>query len=107
MQRILPLTLVLLASPVAGQSFVREPLPRAPGARVTTITPPGPFTEASIAIDPRDPARAVGVYQNQASAAWTTDGGVTFAVAEGTAPSHYRVSGDPTVTVDRHGHAMF
>lgn len=100
------LSVALISSASSGQSFVREPLPRAPGARVTTITDPGPFTETSIAIDPRNPRRVVGVYQNQASAAWSADG-VTWAIAEGTAPPNYRVSGDPSVTIDRHGHAFF
>src|SRR5262245_14777054 len=91
-----------LVSPcAAAQSFVREPLPRAPGARVTTITAPGPFTEPGIAIDPRDSRRAVGVFQNQASAAWTADAGATWKLAEGTAPPNYRVAGDVSVAIDR------
>src|SRR6185503_675601 len=76
--------MMLVTSISRSQSFVREPLPRAPGARISTITAPGPFSEPGIAIDPRDPRRAVGVYQNQASAAWSADGGATWTTAEGT-----------------------
>src|SRR5690242_11800419 len=71
------LATALVAAPLAAQTFVRDPLPRAPGARVSTVTDPGPFTEPGIAIDPRDARHVVGVYQNQASAAWTTDGGAS------------------------------
>jgi hypothetical protein len=99
--------IVLATSSGRSQTFVREPLPRAPGARISTITAPGPFTETGIAIDPRDPRRAVGVYQNQAMAAWTADAGVTWTGAEGTAPPHYRVAGDPSVAIDHHGHVFF
>jgi len=110
MRRILVfrgLVIGFLAVPAANaQTFVREPLPRAPGAHVTTITEPGPYTEPGIAIDPRDAQRVVGVYQNQASAAWTADGGAGWKVAEGTAPPNYKVAGDVSVTFDRHGHAF-
>ena len=96
----------LASSAASGQSFVREPLPRAPGARVSTITDPGPFTEPGIAIDPRNARHVVGVYQNQASASWSTDGGATWTGAEGTVPPNYKVAGDVSVTIDRHGHAF-
>lgn len=72
------LAVIVLSPSAVAQSFVREPLPRAPGARVSTITEPGPFTEPGIAVDPRDARHAVGVYQNQANTAWTADGGVTW-----------------------------
>lgn len=95
-----------IAAADARQSFVREPLPRAPGARVTTITQPGPFTEPGIAVDPRDARHAVAVYQNEASAAWSGDGGATWTRSEGTAPPDYRVAGDVSVAIDRDGHAF-
>jgi hypothetical protein len=101
-----PLGLMLIAPAASGQTFVRERLPGAPGARVSTITDPGPFTEPGIAIDPRDPRRVVAVYQNQASAAWTADGGATWTPADGTVPPNYKVAGDVSVTIDRHGHAF-
>jgi hypothetical protein len=104
--RRIAMAMVVMTSPALAQRFVREPLPRAPGAHVTTITEPGPFTEPGIAIDPRDSRHAVGVYQNQTNAAWTTDGGDTWTGAEGTVPPNYRVAGDVSTTVDRHGHAF-
>ena len=100
------LTVALIAAADARQSFVREPLPRAPGARVTTITEPGPFTEPGIAVNPRDARHAVAVYQNEASAAWSGDGGATWTRSEGTAPPNYRVAGDVSIAIDRHGHAF-
>ena len=100
------LTVLLTASRGSAQSFVREPLPRAPGARVSSITEPGSFTEPGIAIDPRDSRHAVGVYQNQANASWSTDGGATWTGAPGTAPPNYRVAGDVSVAIDRHGHTF-
>ncbi|MEP7000880.1 MAG: exo-alpha-sialidase [bacterium] len=100
------LVLVVSSSRLGSQTFVREPLPRPPGANVTTITTPGSFSEPGITIDPRDPRHAVGVYQNQAMAAWTSDAGATWTNAEGTAPPHYRVAGDVSVAIDHHGHVF-
>ena len=105
--RIFVLGTLLTASRLLGQSAVLTPLPPAPGARVTTVTPEaGYFTEPGIAIDPRDPLHAVGVFQNNVHAAWTGDGGATWTVAQRTEPPDYRVSGDVSVAVDRHGHAF-
>jgi hypothetical protein len=57
-------------------------------------------------VDPRDARHAVATYQNQVHAAWTADGGATWTTATGTAPPNYRVSGDVSIAVDRHGHAF-
>ena len=46
------------------------------------------------------------MYQNQANTAWTADGGVTWTGAEGTSPPNYRVAGDVSVAIDRHGHSF-
>ena len=73
---------------------------------MSTITSPGPFTEPGVAVDPRDSRRAIVGYQNQVSAAWTADGGMTWTGADGVAPPNYRVAGDATVAIDRHGHAF-
>jgi len=83
------------------------PLPRAPGARVITVTPSARFfTEASIAADPHDPAHVVAAYQNSAHAVWSADSGCTWTIATGTEPPDCRVSGDVSVTFDRHDHAF-
>jgi hypothetical protein len=92
----------LAAAPVAAQS----PLPPAPNASVVAASEPGRSNEPGIAVDPKDPNRVVVVWQNQAHAAYSTDGGKTFAIAEGTAPSDWRVSGDVSVTFDNKGHAF-
>ena len=45
-------------------------LPRAPGARVVTVTAePGPWSEPGIALDPHDRSRILAVYQGRASGA--------------------------------------
>ncbi len=104
---IVVLGALLITSTVRAQRAVVASLPRAPGARVTTVTPEaGYFTEPGIAIDPRDPLHVVGVFQNNVHAAWTSDGGVTWTIAPGTEPPNYKVSGDVSVAVDRHGHAF-
>jgi hypothetical protein len=104
---ILVLRVLLTTSDLFAQGAVLAPLPRAPGAHVTTVTSePGYFTEPGIAIDPRNPRHAVGVFQNNVHAAWTADGGTTWTVAQGTEPPNYKVSGDVSVAMDRHGHAF-
>ena len=83
------------------------PLAAPPGAHVVTVTPaPGPYTEPGIAIDPRNPLHAVGVFQNNVHAAWTADGGRTWTLATGVEPPNFRVSGDVSVAIDLHGHAF-
>lgn len=81
-------------------------LPRAPGASVVTVSEAGRSNEPGIAVDPTDPNRVVVVWQNQAHAAYSTDGGKTFTVAENTAPPDWRVSGDVSATFDNKGHAF-
>ncbi|HEY7877084.1 MAG TPA: hypothetical protein VIC55_02605 [Gemmatimonadaceae bacterium] len=99
--------LLLSAAPLRAQQPASPALPLVPGAYVVTVTPaPGPYTEPSIAIDPRDPRHAVGVFQNNVHAAWTVDGGHTWTLAEGVEPPNYRVSGDVAVAMDLHGHAF-
>lgn len=84
-----------------------DSLPLAPGRRVITLTPrSGYYTEPAIAVDPRDPAHVLAAYQDNAHAAWSIDSGKTWTIAAGTEPPNYRVSGDVSVTFDRHGHAF-
>ena len=88
---------VLLAQPM---------LPRAPGARVVTITDaPGPWSEPGIAVDPRDPSRIVAVYQGAAAGAYSRDSGRTFSPAGVIAPSDWRRAGDVSTTFDDKGNA--
>ena len=82
-------------------------LPRAPQAQVFDLTPkPGYFTEPSIAINPHNPQQVAAAYQDNAHIAYSMDAGKHWETAAGTAPPDYRVSGDVSVTYDKHGHAI-
>jgi len=82
-------------------------LPLAPGARIITLTAePGPFTEPSIALNPKNPLQIVAAYQDNVHAAYSFDGGRHWQEAVGAAPSNYRVSGDVSVAFDNRGHAF-
>jgi hypothetical protein len=79
----------------------------APGRRVISLTPiPGRFSEPSIAINTVNPKKLVAAFQSNASVGYSTDGGETWNVAEGTAPANYKRSGDVTITYDHQGHAI-
>jgi hypothetical protein len=100
--RIFHLFLLLYAG-----SLVAQQLPPAPKAHTVDVTPKaGYFNEPSIAVNPKDPEQAVVAWQVPASAAYSTDGGQTWKVAEGTAPKNYRVSGDVSLAYDASGHAI-
>jgi hypothetical protein len=103
------LTSLVLAAIFSGASFAAsdDVLPKVPGAQVFTLTPtPGPFTEPGIAVNPSDPQQVVGVFQDNARAAYSQDAGHTWQLAEGVDPKNYRVSGDVSVTFDNQGHAF-
>ena len=99
-------SLVLFSSFAAMPGTAQSPLPPAPSAFVVAASEPGRSNEPGIAVDPKDPNHVLVVWQNQAHAAYSTDGGKTFAIAEGTAPSDWRVSGDVSATFDNKGHAF-
>ena len=97
------LTVAVFALPVRAQ-----PLPRAPGAHVFTLTPkPGHFTEPGVAVNPRNPKQVVVVYQFQAAAAYTRNGGKSWQLANGVSPTNYKMSGDVSVAFDNQGHAIY
>ncbi len=84
-----------------------QPLPPAPKAHLTDVTPkPGFFNEPAIAVNPKNPKQAAAAWQVNVSAAYSQDGGETWKVAEGTAPKDYRVSGDVSLAYDAAGHAI-
>jgi hypothetical protein len=88
-------------------NLLAQTLPPAPQARVTDINPkPGYFNEPSIAINPKNPEQLVVAWQINASAAYSTDAGRTWTIAEGTTPKDYRVSGDVSVAFDAAGRAL-
>jgi hypothetical protein len=82
-------------------------LPQAPGAQVKVLTATaGSFTEPSIAINPVSPQNIVAVFQTNAQASYSQDAGRTWAMANGVAPSNYKISGDVSTAFDNHGHAF-
>jgi hypothetical protein len=98
---------VALMFALFSAALFAQPLPPAPKAHLTDITPkPGFFNEPAIAVNPKDPQQAVAAWQVGASVAYSRDGGQTWKVAEGTAPKEYRVSGDVSITYDAAGHAI-
>ncbi len=92
------------ASPSA--TSVAAPLPTAPG-KVVTVTPDVGFhNEPSIAVNPGNPAQVVAAYQALASVVFSQDGGSSWKMATGTASTNYKVSGDVSITYDKHGAAI-
>ena len=80
---------------------VRAALPRAPAARVVTITPPGQTgSEPAIAVDPNNPKQVVGAAG--AWAAYSTDGGLTFTAVR-PAGDAGRSGGDVSLAFDDKG----
>ena len=95
-------TAAVFAAPPTAVS--QTTLPRAPGARVVTITPPGRTgSEPSIAVNPYSPSQVVGVYGGP-GVAYSTDSAATFAIAEGTAPAGWRGAGDVSIAFGLNGH---
>src|SRR5215469_7448837 len=102
--RILSATCVFLAARFIS---LAQNLPRAPQAQIFDLTPkPGYFTEPSVAVNPTNPKQIVAVFQDNAHAAYSHDAGQTWELAEGVAPTNYRVSGDVSVVFDNQGHAF-
>lgn len=102
----MPRTAALLLI-LAVCSLNAQQLPLAPKAHVVDINPkPGFFNEPAIAVNPANPQQVVVAWQINASAAYSTDGGRTWSIAEGTAPKDYRVSGDVSLAYDASGHAL-
>ena len=96
------LSIVSLAGWVNGQE-----LPKAPHGRVFSLTPaPGYFTEPGVAVNAANPQQVVAVFQGNAHAAYSQDGGASWQLAEGVDPKNYRVSGDVSTVFDNQGHAF-
>jgi hypothetical protein len=84
-----------------------QDLAKAPHAEVFPLTSTaGPFTEPAIAVNPGSPKQVVGVFQDNVHAAYSTDSGHSWQLAENVDPKNYRVSGDVSVTFDSQGHAI-
>ena len=83
-----------------------------PLAHIVTVSPDGGhYSEPGIAINPRNPKQIVVVFQGgksvqgTATAAYSTDGGETFHLAQGTASPDWKVLGDVSTTFDTAGNA--
>jgi len=84
-----------------------QDLPKAPHRQVFALTPtPGYFTEPGVAVNPGNPKQVVAVFQDNAHAAYSTDSGETWQIAEGVDPKNYRVSGDVSTVFDNEGRAF-
>ena len=99
-------TTAALSQAGSSKGSALEPLPRAPAAKVTNLTPaPGFFNETSIAVNPWNPRELVAAYQVNATVAYSRDGGQSWRKAEDTAPKDYRISGDVSVAFGADGAA--
>lgn len=109
--KLVPATCVLLAAiSVPSQQPPNAPsaaqLPGVPG-RVLTITPEAGFNnEPSIAVNAANSSQLIAAYQMPARVAYSQDGGNSWKLATGTEPKDYRISGDVSVTYDKHGTAI-
>src|SRR5208337_2815264 len=100
--------LLLLAATLHAQEQAApaDQLPPVPG-KVFTVTPQAGYrSEPSIAVNAKNPSQVVAAYQTLATVAYSQDGGSSWKIATGTAPKDYRVSGDVSVTYDKHGAAI-
>ncbi len=99
--------LLLVAGFAATVAAFADDLPKAPQAHVFSLAPePGPFTEPAVAVNPNDPRQVLAVFQDNAHAAYSTDSGNSWQLADGVDPQNYRVSGDVSTVFDNHGHAF-
>jgi hypothetical protein len=93
-------------SPASSTAVVGDLRTAAPG-RVLTVTPEAGFhNEPSIAVNPGNPSQVVAAYQSHASVVFSQDGGNSWKAATGTASTDYKVSGDVSITYDKHGAAI-
>ncbi len=100
---------IILLGVLASFSSLAMPqdLPKPLGMSVVTLTADlGPYTEPSVAVNPRNPQQVVVAYQDNAQISYSSNGGRDWLAASGTAPSNYRVSGDVSVTYDSRGQAI-
>ena len=92
--------------PATPSISVAEQLPSPPG-KVFTVTPEAGFhNEPSIAANPGNPLQVVAAYQAHATVVFSQDGGNSWKTATGTASTDYKVSGDVSITYDKHGEAI-
>jgi hypothetical protein len=107
-ERAVWFVLVALLGGAAGvRAQAVAPLPAAPGAKVTTLSPqPGTWSEPSVAVNPLDPRQVVAAFQFVAQAGYSNDAGETWKLATGVAAGNYKMSGDVSTAFDDKGHAL-
>src|SRR5579871_5393316 len=99
------LKLILSGALIAGCAWrtasAQQSLPRAPGAHVVTVSKLG-AEEPGIAVNPRNPAQVVVVFQPPGQVAYSTDSGRTFTPAELGPAADWRGApgGDVSTTFD-------
>ncbi len=114
------ITATLFAQTVVTQTVMAQvavaptTLPRAPKATVVDVSgASGRVSEPGIALNSKNPAQLIAVYQGGAqveglgAAAYSSNGGQTFTIAKGTQLSDWHVVGDVTTTFDNQGHAFW
>jgi len=103
------LPVILLATGLAiGAALAQNAatLPLAPGAHIVTISPQGGHgSEPGITVNPNNPNQVVAVYQ-PATAAYSTDGGQTFTLADLPPVPGWKIGGDVSTTFDNKGHVF-
>lgn len=83
----------------------QTPLSPAPHRHVVTVSGDKERgSEPSIAVNPRNPAQVVAVFQ-PATVIYSTDGGQSFQTADLPPIEGWRAGGDVSITFDNHGHA--
>src|SRR6185312_3213975 len=98
------IAVALLIAPVAATA--QSPLPRAPGARIVTVTPQGKTgSEPSIAINHYSPNQ-VAVTAGGGLLAYSTDSARTFTTVN-PAGEGGTTGGDPSMTFDDKGNLYF
>lgn len=93
---------------VVGVSSVlgAQQLPPVPG-KIFDVTPtPGFQNEPAIAVNGANPQQVVTAYQMPARVVYSQDGGASWKLAEGTASTDYKISGDVVLTYDKKGAAI-
>lgn len=103
----MPSPILLLPLFLCGRPPIQtvSSLPRAPGARVVTVSLPAQRgAEPAIAMDPRNPGRVLAAWGGP-GVAWSADSARTFTLAEGTAATGWSLGGDVSLVYDDQGAA--
>ena len=96
-------TAVVLSPTAWSAAGAQSSLPRAPGAHVVTVTPPGQVGfEPTIAVNPGSPNQVTATWGPGGLAAYSADSGRTFTTVK-TAPAGGPIGGDVVFSYDDKG----